>query len=79
MHNKRNSEEGDCDQSGQATFVKVIHEGDADFYPLYMVVNNYKISKGVKTVERKPFLVEYSKDKKSYILPAEASKMLKSY
>jgi hypothetical protein len=73
------AEEGDCDQSGQATFVKVIHKGDADFYPLYMVVNNYKISKGVKTVERKPFLVEYSKDKKSYILPAEASKMLKSF
>jgi len=65
------AEEGDCDQSGMSTIVRAIHKGDADFYPLYVVVRDYNISNGVKTEETKPFLVEYSNDKKSYVSSAQ--------
>jgi hypothetical protein len=65
-------------EEGQKVHVSAIHKGDADFYPLYVVVTKYNISNGVKTEEKKPFLVEYSKDKKSYVLSAEASKLLES-
>ncbi|MDG1454007.1 MAG: hypothetical protein P8Q17_06200 [Methylophilaceae bacterium] len=70
------AEKWDCDRYSQAASVSAILKGDTDFYPLHVVVNNYKISKGVKTEERKQFLVEYSKYKKSYVLPAEASELL---
>ncbi len=65
-----------CTLYGQKVHVSAIHKGDADFYPLYVVVTKYNISNGVKTEEKKPFLVEYSKDKKSYVLSVKASKLL---
>jgi hypothetical protein len=64
-------EEGGCTTVSRDVSASVIHKGDADFYPLYLVENTKRISNGVETKETKSFLVEYSKDKESYVFPTQ--------